>query len=399
LNKLFVDDIDVKNKRVLVRADFNVPLDNLGEISDDTRIRSVVPTINHLLDGGAKVILMSHMGRPKGKRDERLSLSIVAKRLQRLLQKDVLFLNDSIGTEVKNAVQTMQSGDVILLENLRFYIGEEKNDENFARQLAEFGEVFVNDAFATAHRKHASNVGVTKFISPCVGGFLLKKEIMYFENAMNNPVRPLAAILGGAKVSGKIEVLKNLVNKVDKIIIGGGMAFTFMKASGYEVGRSMVEENMLDMARDIMNAAKKLGVKFYLPIDVVIAEELDARAVTKIIPIQEIPANWMGLDIGPASTSLFAEALENAKTIVWNGPMGVFEIDAFSRGTFAMVNIVANSYAMTIVGGGDTDVAVHRGGESYKISYISTGGGAFLELLEGKELPGIAALTSREKQA
>jgi len=395
LNKLFVDEIDVKNKRVLVRADFNVPLDNLGEISDDTRIRSVLPTINYLLDAGAKVILMSHMGRPKGKRDDRFSLSIAAKRLQRLLQKDVLFLNDCIGTEVKNAVQVMQSGDVILLENLRFYIEEEKNDENFARQLAELGEVFVNDAFATAHRKHASNVGVTKFISPCVGGFLLKKEIMYFENAMNNPVRPLAAIFGGAKVSGKIEALKNIVNKVDKIIIGGGMAFTFLKAIGHEVGRSMVEENMLEMAMEILKAAKTQGVKLYLPIDVVIAEEVEARAVTKIVPIQEIPANWMGLDIGPASTTLFAEALENAKTIVWNGPMGVFELDAFSRGTFAMVNIVANSYAMTIVGGGDTDVAVHRGGESYKISYISTGGGAFLELLEGKELPGIAVLTSK----
>lgn len=396
MNKLFVDEIDVKNKRVLVRADFNVPLDNLGEISDDTRIRSVLPTINHLLDAGAKVILMSHMGRPKGKRDARFSLSIVAKRLQRLLQKDVLFLNDCLGTEVKNAVQMMRSSDVILLENLRFYIEEEKNDENFARQLAELGEVFVNDAFATAHRKHASNVGVTKFISPCVGGFLLKKEIMYFENAMNNPVRPLAAIFGGAKVSGKIEALKNIVNKVDKIVIGGGMAFTFLKAIGHEVGRSMVEENMLEMARDILKSAKQQGVKLYLPIDVVIAEEVEARAVTKVVPIQEIPANWLGLDIGPASTTLFAEALENAKTIVWNGPMGVFEIDAFSRGTFAMVNIVANSYAMTIVGGGDTDVAVHRGGESYKISYISTGGGAFLELLEGKELPGIAALTSKE---
>ena len=396
MNKLFVDEINVKNKRVLVRADFNVPLDNLGEISDDTRIRSVLPTINYLLDAGAKVILMSHMGRPKGKRDASLSLSIVAKRLQRLLQKDVLFLNDCLGTEVKNAVQMMQSADVILLENLRFYIEEEKNEENFSRQLSELGEVFVNDAFATAHRKHASNVGVTRFISPCAGGFLLKKEIMYFENAMGNPVRPLAAILGGAKVSGKIEALRNLISKVDKIIIGGGMAFTFLKAVGHEVGRSMVEENMLDVAMDILKLAKKQGVKFYLPIDVVIAEEVDARAVTKIVPIQEIPANWMGLDIGPASTSLFAEALENAKTIVWNGPMGVFEIDPFSRGTFAMVNIVANSYAMTIVGGGDTDVAVHRGGESYKISYISTGGGAFLELLEGKELPGIAALTSRE---
>lgn len=396
VNKLFVDQVNVKNKRVLVRVDFNVPLDSMGEISDDTRIRAVLPTINYLLDEGAKVILISHMGRPKGKRDPKLSLAIVAKRLQRLLQKDILFLNDCIGHEVKAAVERMRSGDVILLENLRFYAEEEKNDENFARQLAELGEVFVNDAFATAHRAHASNVGVCKFLSPCVGGFLMKKEITYFQSAMEHPVRPLVAILGGAKVSGKIEALRNLINKVDKIIIGGGMAFTFLKAIGYETGKSMVEENMLDVAMEILKSAKNQGVKLYLPVDVVIAEEVDPRAVTKIVPIQEIPAGWMGLDIGPASTTLFAEVLENAKTIVWNGPMGVFEIDAFSRGTLAMVNTVANSYAMTIVGGGDTDVAVHRVGESYKISYISTGGGAFLELLEGKELPGIAALTSKE---
>jgi 3-phosphoglycerate kinase len=395
LNKLFLDGIDIKNKRVLVRVDFNVPLDSLGEISDDTRIRAVLPTVNYLLDEGASVVLISHMGRPKGQRDPKLSLASVAKRLQRLLQKDVLFLNDCLGSETERAVRNMKRGDVVLLENLRFYKEETENNENFARQLAAYAEVFVNDAFATAHRKHASNVGVTKFISPCVGGFLLKKEITYFEKAMENPVRPLVAILGGAKVSGKIEVLKNLINKVDKIIIGGGMVFTFLKSMGHEVGKSLVEDNMLELARDILESAKNQGVKLYLPVDVVIAEEVDPRTVTKIVPIQEIPSNWMGLDIGPASTALFAEALENAKTIVWNGPMGVFEIDAFSRGTFAMVDAVANSYALTIVGGGDTDVAVHRAGESYKISYISTGGGAFLELLEGKELPGIAALTDR----
>ncbi len=395
MNKLFVDDIDVKNKRVLVRVDFNVPFDSLGKISDDTRIRAVLPTINYLLDEDAKIILISHMGRPRGKKDPKLSLAPVAKRLQRLLQKDVLFIKDCRGDEVQQAVEKMQSGDVILLENLRFYQEEEANAEGFSKQLASLAEVFVNDAFATAHRKHASNVGVTKFLIPAAGGFLLKKEITYFEKAMENPVRPLVAILGGAKVSGKIEVLKNLVTRVDKIIIGGGMAFTFLKSQGYEIGKSLVEENMIDLAREILEAAKKEGVKLYLPVDAVIAEEVNSRAVTKIVPIQEIPPNWMGLDIGPASTTLFAQVLENAKTIVWNGPMGVFEIDAFSRGTFALVNIVANSYAMTIVGGGDTDVAVHRVGESYKISYISTGGGAFLELLEGKELPGIAALTSK----
>ncbi|MGA1876078.1 MAG: phosphoglycerate kinase [bacterium] len=396
MNKLFLDDTDIKNKRVLVRVDFNVPLDSLGEISDDTRIRAVLPTVNYLLDEGASVILISHMGRPKGQRDPKLSLAPVAKRLQRLLQKDVLFLNDCLGSETERAVRNMKRGDVVLLENLRFYKEETENNESFARQLAAYAEVFVNDAFATAHRKHASNVGVTKFISPCVGGFLLKKEITYFEKAMENPVRPFVAILGGAKVSGKIEVLKNLMNKVDKIIIGGGMVFTFLKSIGHEVGKSLVEDNMLELAMDILKSAKNQGVKLYLPVDVVIAEEVDPRTVTKIVPIQEIPSNWMGLDIGPASTALFAEVLENAKTIVWNGPMGVFEIDAFSRGTFAMVDAVANSYALTIVGGGDTDVAVHRAGESYKISYISTGGGAFLELLEGKELPGIAALTDRQ---
>lgn len=396
MNKLFIDDINVKNKRVLVRVDFNVPFDTLGEISDDTRIRSVLPTINYLLDEGAKVILISHLGRPKGgQREPKYSLAPAAKRLQRLLQKEVTFLNDCIGPEVKEAVQKMRSGDIILLENLRFHKEESDNDTNFARQLADLAEVFVNDAFATAHRAHASNAGVTKFIPQSAGGFLLKKEITYFEKAMENPVRPLVAILGGAKVSGKIEVLKNLVNKVDKIIIGGGMVFTFMKSMGYEVGKSLVEENMLNLATDILQTAKKQGVKLYLPVDVVIAEEISPQAVTKIVPIQEIPPNWMGLDIGPASTTLFAEALSDVKTIVWNGPMGVFEIDAFSRGTFAMVNTIANSYALTIVGGGDTDVAVHRAGESYKISYISTGGGAFLELLEGKELPGIAALTSK----
>ncbi len=395
MNKLFVDDIDVKNKRVLVRVDFNVPFDSVGGISDDTRIRAVLPTINYLLDEGARVILISHMGRPKGQRDPKLSLAPVAKRLQRLLQKNVLFLNDCLGDEVKNAVEKMQQEDVVLLENLRYYKEEAQNDPGFARQLAGLADIFVNDAFATAHRKHASNVGVTAFLSPCVGGFLMKKEITYFDKAMENPVRPFVAILGGAKVSGKIEALKNLVGKVDKIIIGGGMVFTFLKSIGHEIGKSLVEENMLDMAMDILKLAKAKGVKLYLPIDAVVAEAIDPRAVTKIVPIQEVPPNWLGLDIGPASSTLFAEVLANAKTIVWNGPMGVFEIDAFSRGTYAMVNAVANSYAMTIVGGGDTDVAVHRVGESYKISYISTGGGAFLELLEGKELPGIAVLTSK----
>ncbi|MFH0926291.1 MAG: phosphoglycerate kinase [bacterium] len=398
MRKLFIDEMNFKDKRVFVRVDFNVPLDENQNITDDTRIRSVLPTINHILDEGGMVVLASHLDRPKGKRDPKLSLAPAAKRLSRLLDKEVEFLDDCIGDEVKKAVQSMKPGDVVLLENLRFHIGETKNDEEFARQLAELGDIYVNDAFATAHREHASNVGITKFLQPAVAGYLMKKEIDYFERSMENPIRPFVAILGGAKVSGKIGVIKNLEQKVDKVIIGGGMVFTFLKALGYEVGKSLVEDEMIDTAIEVMNIAKERGIKFYLPVDCVVADKFEARAQTMRVPIQEIPSDWYALDIGPATVSLFDEAIRNAKTIVWNGPMGVFEMDAFSRGTYALVNMVANSYALTIVGGGDTDVAVHKAGESYKISYISTGGGAFLELLEGKTLPGVAALTDKDKK-
>lgn len=390
-----IEDLTIKGKRVFIRADFNVPLDDNLRITDDRRLRSTLPTINYAIDEGAKVILSSHLGRPKGKADPRLSLAPVAKRLQRLLNKEVIFSPDCIGSQVESLVSKMKEGDVLLLENLRYHPGEEKNDEEFARALVRLADVFVNDAFGTSHREHASIVGVPKFL-PSAAGFLLKKEIQYLRGIVENPVRPFVAILGGAKVSGKINVLENLVDKVDKVIIGGGIAYTFIKAMGYEVGNSLVEEDMLETAQRIRRKLKGVGIKFYLPVDCVIAQSIEPAAETKIIPTLEIPKGWRALDIGPASVKLFSEALHDAKTVLWNGPMGVFEIDAFSRGTFAIAHAVADAYALTIVGGGDTDLAVHRAGVSDAISFISTGGGASLQLLEGKELPGLAALANRE---
>ncbi|MFQ3573028.1 MAG: phosphoglycerate kinase [Thermodesulfovibrionales bacterium] len=395
LNKITIEDLDLKGKRVFIRADFNVPINENFVITDDSRIRSTLPTINYAIDEGAKVILASHLGRPKGKVDPKYSLAPVAKRLQRLLNKEVIFVEDCIGPMVQNTVAKMKEGDVLLLENLRFHPGEEKNDLEFAKALSSLADYFVNDAFGAAHRSHASTTGITKFI-PSAAGFLLKKEIEYLKGVVNSPVRPFVAILGGAKVSGKIGVLENLANKVDKVIVGGGMAYTFLKAMGYEVGESLVEPDMIDLANRIMDTLKRNNVKFYLPVDSVIAEKPEQFAETKIVPNQEIPKGWKALDIGPASVKLFTLAIENAKTIIWNGPMGMFEIDAFSRGTFAIARAVADAYALTIVGGGDTDYAVHRAGVSDSISFISTGGGASLELLEGKELPGIASLTDKK---
>ena len=394
-NKLTIEDIDLKGKRVFIRADFNVPLDDNLMVTDDRRIRSTLPTVNYAIDGGARVIISSHLGRPKGKRDPRYSLAPVAKRLQRLLSKEVLFASDCVGSQVESLVAKMKDGDVLLLENLRYHPGEEKNDEEFARALASLADVYINDAFGTAHRAHASIVGVPKFLR-AAAGFLLKKEVEYLGGAIENPVRPFVAILGGAKVSGKINVLENLVNKVDKVLIGGGMAFTFIKAMGYEVGSSLVEEDMFETAQRIRRKLKDMGIKFYLPVDCVIAQDKESGGETKIIPTLEIPKGWAALDIGPATVKLFSEALHDAKTILWNGPMGMFEIDAFSRGTFAVAHAVADAFALTIVGGGDTDLAVHRAGVSDAISFISTGGGATLQLLEGKELPGIAVLANRE---
>jgi phosphoglycerate kinase len=395
----YIDELDIKGKRVLFRFDFNVPLDSNLKITDDTRIRAGLPTLNYALDENAKVIITSHLGRPKGQVHPECSLAPVAKRLSRLLNKEVILIDDCVGPGVKQSIDGMKPGDVLLLENLRFHLEEEENDDHFAKELASFADVYVDDAFGNAHRSHASNVGITKYAKVCGAGFLIKKELTYLKKALDKPARPFVAIIGGSKVSGKLEALVNLIEKVDKMIIGGGMAFTFLKALGYEVGQSIVEDDLIGKALQVMETAKKLGVKFYLPVDFVIAEKKSAEAESKIVPVQEINGHWMGLDIGPATITLFTEALSNAKTIVWNGPMGVFEIDAFGRGTAALVHSVANSYAMTIVGGGDTDVAVHKTGESDKITFISTGGGASLELLEGKILPAIQALENCDTRA
>jgi len=388
----YIDDFDLRGKRVLFRFDFNVPLDENSHIVDDVRIRAVLPSINYALDDRAKIIIVSHLGRPKGKYIDKLSLNPVARRLSRLLGKDVILAKDCIGNEVKHIINTMKPGSIVMLENLRFHKEETDNDDDFAKELAGLADVYIDDAFGNAHRSHASNVGITKYIDECGLGFLMRKELNYFSKSLENPFRPFVAIVGGSKVSDKLHALGNLVRKVDKMIIGGGMAFTFLKAMGYEIGKSIVENDLIDAAYQGIEIAKKLGVKLYLPVDCVIAESMDPKAVTKIVPLQEIDPNWMGLDIGPATIALFREALFDAKTILWNGPMGVFEIDAFSRGTFAMAHAVANSHALTIVGGGDTDVAIHQAGESDYITYISTGGGASLELLEGKKLPAIKAI-------
>ena len=395
IRKRIIEDVQLRGKRVIIRADYNVPLDDSLQITDDTRIRSTLPTINRAVDEGAKVILCSHLGRPKGRFDPKFSLAPVAKRLQRLLGKEVIFAPDCIGAAVEGLVAKMQPGDVMLLENLRFHPEEEKNDDGFSKALASLADVYINDAFGAAHRAHASTVGITKYIPEAAAGYLLKKEIEYLEGAVENPVRPFVAILGGAKVSGKIGVIENLGKKVDKVIIGGGMAFTFLKAMGLEIGQSLVENDMLDFAKGVQDHAFSSGVKFYLPVDCVVAASREPGAETKIVPVQEIPKGWYGLDIGPASVKLFSVAVQDAKTILWNGPMGMFEVDAFARGTLAMAHSVANAYALTIVGGGETALAIHRAGESESISFISTGGGAALELLEGKTLPGLAALPNR----
>jgi phosphoglycerate kinase len=387
-----IDQVDLKGKRVLIRVDFNVPVDDKGVITDDTRIKAHIRTIDYCLDNNAKVILMSHMGRPKGQRVDKLSLKPVTGVLSNLLQKEVLFVEDCIGDVAEKAVAAMKEKDVILLENLRFHIGDEKNDPDFARALAKLCDVYIDDAFAVSHRKAASNVAITEFVKINAAGFLLKDEIDYFNKAMSNPTRPLAAIVGGAKVSDKISVLENLIDIVDRLIIGGGMAFTFLKALGNEVGKSICEYEMVDKAKEIMDKAKAKHVIIYLPLDCVIADRAAADAQIKVARIDEIPKEYMGLDIGPATISIFTDALKDVKTVVWNGPLGMFEIEAFSKGTFAMAKAVADSGALSIIGGGDIVSAVHKAGVSSKMTYISTGGGAFLELLEGKTMPAVAAL-------
>jgi len=394
----YIDQLkDLKGKKVFIRVDFNIPQDDKGNITEDSRIAGAVPTIKFAIEQGAKVILASHLGRPKGEKKAKYTMAPASKRLAQLIGKKVTQAPDCFGPEVDALIAAMKPGEVLMLENVRFYPGEEKNDAEFAKKLANGCEIYVNDAFAVSHRPHASVEAITRIIPTIAAGFLMKNEMTFFDKAMSNPVRPLVAILGGAKVSGKLEVLEKLVDKVDKIVIGGGMAFTFLKAMGYSVGKSLVEDELITTAKKIMAKAQKRGVTFYLPVDCVVANAFEATATNFITPVQEIPEGWMGLDIGPASATLFAETLRDAKTVIWNGPMGVFEMDAFARGTFSVAESVGNCYATTVIGGGDTDAAVHKAGVAGKVSYISTGGGAFLELLEGKILPGVKALDVKVK--
>ncbi len=385
---------DLTGKRALVRVDFNVPVDDSGKITDDTRIRAALPTINDLRQKGAKVILVSHFGRPKGV-DEKLRLTQVADRLSELLGQKVVKTNDSIGEEVAAKVKALQNGQVLLLENVRFHKEEEQNDPEFAKKLAANADLYVNDAFGTAHRAHASTEGVTHYLSPCVAGYLIEKELQYLQNAIENPQRPLAAIIGGSKVSSKIGVIETLLEKCDKLLLGGGMIFTFYKARGLSVGKSLVEDDKLELAKSLEAKAKERGVDLLLPTDVVVADKFAADANSEIVKIDKIPDEWMGLDIGPDSVKTFQAALADCKSVIWNGPMGVFEIDKFAVGTEAIARTLADigkTGATTIIGGGDSVAAVEKVGLADQMSHISTGGGASLELLEGKVLPGIAAL-------
>ena len=393
-----INKIDIANKKVFIRCDFNVPVDEFGSITDDRRIKSALNTIKYCLDNDCAVIIASHFGRPKDGYEDKFSLKPVAKRLHKLLKEEVKLAPNVICQETIDMANKLQNGEIMLLENMRFESGETKNDPKLSKTLADMAEVFINDAFGVSHRAHASVEGIAQHfdISDKAAGFLLAKEIKFFYNIIEEPKRPFVSIVGGSKVSGKLEALYNLIPKVDKIIIGGGMAFTFLKALGHEVGNSLVEEELIPDALKIMDEAKELGVKFYLPVDVIAAEAFDAEAFARAVTIQEIPDNWMGLDIGPASALLFAQAIEDAKTILWNGPMGVYEMEKFARGSTKLSHAVASSYATTVVGGGDTADLVRRTGDEDEMSFISTGGGASLELIEGKVLPGVKALIIEE---
>ncbi len=390
-----IEDISVESKKVLVRVDFNVPLNEKGEITDETRIQAALPTIKYLLDHHAKVILCSHLGRPKGEVKPEFSLAPVAKRLQVLLDTKVTFAKDVIGPSADEAVANIQDGEVVLLENLRFHKEETKNDPEFAKKLASYADIFVNDAFGTAHRAHASTEGVTHYL-PSVAGFLIKKELEFMGGALENPQRPFVAILGGAKIADKIPVIENLFNKVDCLIIGGGMANTFLAAQGYHMGKSLVDADSIGLANELLKKAKLKGVKILLPIDVVAADAFSNDAKTVMVPVDSIPEGYMALDIGSSTTMIFAEEINRAKTVIWNGPMGVAEMPNFAGGTRAVAEALANTSATTIIGGGDSAAAVKNLGFGDKMSHISTGGGASLEFLEGKELPGIAALDTKE---
>ena len=394
LNKKTIEDIDVNGKRVLVRCDFNVPQDEEGNITDDRRIIAALPTIKYLMEHNAKVILCSHLGRPKGEFNMKYSLKPIAKRLSELLGKKVHMADDVIGDSAKCLVASLREGDVMLLENVRFHKEEEANDMAFSKALAELADVYVNDAFGTAHRAHASTEGVAKYL-PAVCGYLIQKEINVMGKALNNPVRPFVAILGGKKVSDKINVITNLIDKVDELLIGGGMAYTFFKAKGYEIGKSICEDDKVELAKELMEKAAHKGVKLLLPIDNVVATEFSNDAESKVVASNEIPADWEGVDIGPETVKLYGDALKNAKTVIWNGPMGVFEFDKFAVGTNEIAKILGGLDAITIIGGGDSAAAIEKVGFADKMTHISTGGGASLEFLEGKELPGIACLLDK----
>lgn len=394
MNKKTIRDIDVKNKKVLVRCDFNVPLDENGNITDDRRIVSALPTIKYLLENNAKVILCSHLGRPKGEFNEKYSLKPVAKRLSELLGKEVKLSKDIIGEDAQKLVSQVEEGEVILLENVRFHKEEEKNDSEFAKKLASYAEIYVNDAFGTAHRAHATTAGVADYL-PAVSGFLIEKELEFLGSALENPQRPFVAILGGAKVSDKIAVIDNLLEKVDTLIIGGGMAFTFLKAEGYNIGNSICEEDKLELAKSLLEKAEQKDVKLVLPIDTHVAKEFSNEAESKFVNVDAIEDGWQGLDIGSKTVAEFSKILKEAKTVIWNGPLGVCEFSKFEEGTKEIAKILSTIEATTVIGGGDSAAAIEKMGLSDKMTHISTGGGASLEFLEGKVLPGIACLEEK----
>lgn len=395
MNKLSIDDLNVKGKRVLVRVDFNVPVDENGSITDDRRIKAAIPTISKLSEMGAKVVLVSHFGRPKGGPNDKYRMDNIGKRLSELMGKPVVKVNDSIGDEPKKAIEALPWGGIVLLENVRFYKEEEGNDPEFAKKLAELADVYVNDAFGTAHRAHASTAGVASFLKPAAAGYLMEKEIAVMGKALSSPERLFVAILGGAKVADKLGVITNLLDKVDTLIIGGGMAYTFLKAQGKEIGRSLLDAEKIDFAKEMLAKAKEKGVKILLPIDTVVTDNFKEPTVNKTVSVDEIPADLLGVDIGPQTVKLFTEAIVSAKTVIWNGPMGVFEVPQFAVGTRAVAEALTKSTGTTIVGGGDSAAAIEQMGFASKVSHVSTGGGASLEFLEGIELPGVAVLTNK----
>ena len=387
-----IRDLDLSGKRVLLRVDFNVPMDEEGAITDDIRIRMALPTVRYALEQQARVLLCSHLGRPGGERVAKYSLAPVARALTELLEQPVNLAPDCVGPETEAMANALTDGEVLLLENLRYHAGEQQNDPEFASGLAALADVYINDAFAVSHRAHASVTGVVPLCAEKGAGFLLQKEMDYFHRSMDEPVRPLVAVIGGAKVSSKLGALENMLDRVDRLLIGGAMANTFLKSQGLDVGASKVEDDLLDTAARLLETAREKGVRVYLPVDVIAADRFAPEAVTRQVTVQDIPDRWMALDIGPATVIVFSEALADARTIVWNGPVGAFEMDAFSRGTMALAHAIASAHALSITGGGDSNAAIKKSGEAANITYMSTGGGAFLALMEGKTLPGVAAL-------